>query len=514
MEKKQLSLIYRIILLALLGIFTVVSMFSVAKVNVNLPIETNDTSWGIVLAGIQTPNDISIEFGLVPTIKSVIPLVRNAQNVGIVFRAAFSDEPQDKTFRQAIEQVWEDEECAQAICKFFGSLYLYINPVSNFEPDEDGGISKAELIMGIFGMFSIILLSGMAWMMPIYILIKYFSFLVKNLKGIESECDEVFESRIDIVSFLTNTTIAFLGLYMVSSIGIRNLQMGIAIWGALILYILVSLLRCARLVLLTDENRKIVLVKQVISIVTIIAVIILLLNFSGLDIIRTFQDEIENMTLLHYLGVLEETGSASNAEDATATTNILYAIAISIVVYLSMIMLVAVMNNGIERTAGMKARRGELVPYRPMIKTAVFILAVAMIPLFITVDSEEKIEEAYETGHFKIWYTEYKEEGTIENLRYEAFTEYIEECNEEIEKLKEELTVADGEKADELSVQIKQAESDVQAVRRQLREIENKPTRISISLIAAIILLLSEIAYAVVLKKSSSQKKVILIENQ
>jgi hypothetical protein len=130
----------------------------------------------------------------------------------------------------------------------------------------------------------------------------------------------------------------------------------------------------------------------------------------------------------------------------------------------------------------MKLKNGEKIPYKAMYGFAIFLLIITIIPTALfTASSEEALEEAYEAGNFKVWYTAYQEDGTIDNVEYELLVGLRDDLEEEMEDLEDE--------------DLEAAEGMLASLEERISDIESRGSRGILCIVMAVLFLLSEIAY-------------------
>lgn len=496
MDKKKFTLLYRIILIILAGALTLFTLLPAVTMDVSIPASNMDEDWNIIFTGIEAPHEVTLRFGIVPMVETAITLVKRFSEY-----EGWMTGDNDLLWKTR-ELIAEDENFANAVYRVYGFLSLFAEEESQGRPSTGLG-DRLEVISMIANVISVgvlvfLIIAGLVC--PVILLIKFVSLLIKTLRKTENKLDEDLEKAINPLS-LGEPTWLLLMLSVLSAAFMSNISIGVAIVGICIIFALTSILGAVKIVVLAEENRKQILFKQVITVVSVLMAVVLLCNFSFTDVWHEYLQEVEPFSSLYYAS---ETINSSGSDelDAVWRTIEIYAIFILVVEVLAIILLVTIINYGAERIAEIKVKNknGEMILRSNMLKTAIIILICAMIPLFITVNSAEARDEAYTAGHFKVWYTEYKEDGSVENLRYTLLKRYVEEGNKEISNLKEKLKDADGEEAEDISKRIESGKQEVKAARKEISEIESKSRNVAISLIAAIILLLAELAYMIVPK--------------
>ena len=369
-----------------------------------------------------------------------------------------------------------------------------------------------EMVLGIIILVSLI---GVSLVFPIIVVIKFIVFLIKSLAHLKDDDVSAVDARSDKFPFTTFAAmmLMFHMLYALVSTGVK---IGIAVNGAVAVLLVVCILRAIRNILF-EENKSAVVIKQAITVVSIIAAALLLVNFIGIDLINEYDDVISVMSLEQYdaeLEALKDSGLEDYqmeraAEDAVSKSNgINTAIIVSLTLLGAMLIVVALIN-GVERFAEkkMKLKTGELVPYKAMIVLGAFLLALAIVPTVFAVDSKDALDEARKAGQFKVWYAEYKEEGTAANLNYELLKATAEDGDEAVADLRDKLNGASGEEAEKLERELKVAEHNLATVKERVDDIEARATRPTVCIITAVVFLISEIAYLVVTKKTAPKAK-------
>lgn len=519
--KKKISLGYSIALIVLAAVFTFFSFMPA------LVFDAGEMDYeGVYYVGEFThgadPND-EFKFGPI----AVVDFIRHIGDVLKLIRHQehtvnpSSDSHQyilDSDERARLSEKFADDESfvtAVRMYYVFGGLFDDDSDSSNDSTASKFATDSVSLTAKILAVISLVCLIGIALVFPIIIFIKFIIFLVKSLKHIKEDTDEDVDNRMDKFSFTTYsaTMFMFYACYVLLS---KGAEMGLAIIGALIVFLTVCILRAVKNILFASEGRLLVIVKQAITLISIVSVALLLVNFKGVDIINKYDEAITKISLAHYDAELEKLADSGKedyqitkaAEEAVAKSNEIKSIAAIFVVFLGALVMVGAIITGIERVANkkVKLKTGEFVHHKAMLSLAVIMLIVAIVPTLLAAKSEEDLDKAYSAGWLKIWYTEYQEEGTRMYNNYERL-KVVKEAGEEIlEEMRDALNEADEDEKEEAQKAVEAFEKEHEKVIETINDIEAMPKRPTNCLIFAILFLLAEFAYHFVPKFMQTKK--------
>ena len=512
--KRKITLGYSIALIILAAIFTFVTILPVVTFKANEVKYGKEYYSGTFTSNMDMPDEL--ELGLI----SVIDFIRHFSDAQTVARVQAGNETVEEDERARLaEKLDEDKSFANSVLLF----YAFGGLVDDGESEDSTSLETSKLgtdtlplTMTILGVIFLICLIGVGFVFPIIIIIKFIIFLIKSLKHIKDDSDTDVDNRMDKFSFTAYTAMMVM-FYMLYALVSRGVGMGLAIKGAMIVFIVVCALRAVKAIIFAGQDRTLVIIKQAITAVSIVAVVLLMFNFIGVDLINELDDVVVDMSQKQYLAELDKLADSDMeahqitdaAQKAVASSNAVNTSIIVTVALSGAIMIVAAAGNSVERFANKKGKTktGELVPYKAMVVLSVFLLIIAIVPTVFAVGSEEARDEAFEAGQFKVWYTEYQEEGTKLNIEYEFAKEFKEVGDEELAELREELKTAEGEKAEQIAQQIEDGEKMLAEADEIIGEIEARAKRPTTCIILTVIFLIAEYAYLIVPKILMKNKK-------
>ncbi|MBO5734591.1 MAG: hypothetical protein J6S15_00635 [Clostridia bacterium] len=394
----------------------------------------------------------------------------------------------EEDYERISEKLSEDDGFRNLV----GALYSFAGAATS-EDDEDGdaieesftdyGSNPMPVTYGLLNVLITVGLCCVALVYPIVVFCKYIVQLIYFFIHLKDEDPRAIEKRMEKFPF-SGYTATFIMLFALFALFANDgIALGSAFVAAIIVWSVGNLLRAVKKILLDEENKVLAIVKQSLTVVSIVAVAILLMNFTKLGLIKDLNDNIQTMTVEHYMAELEKV-DAEAAKSAVSTSNGINT-AVVVVVSLLGVMVICVGLINLNERFGLRMMRlktGEKVPYKAMYGLAIFLLVIAIIPTALfTASSEEALEEAYEAGNFKVWYTAYQEDGTVDNVEYELLVKLRDDLEEEMEDLEDE----------DLEV----AESMLASLEERISDIESRGSRGILCIVMAVLFLLSEIAY-------------------
>lgn len=509
--KKLLTKIYSVLLILLAAALAAVSVLPVVTFDAS-KVEYEDEFYaGTFTANMDMPD--KLELGLI----SVVEFVMNFSDAQTIATVQAGNETVDAEERERLaEKLEEDKGLANSVLLFyaFGGL-VDDDGEEDLISQDDYGEMLIPIICNIFGIIMTVCLVLAGLIFPIILIIKFIILLVKSLKHLKDDTDEDVDKRMDKYPFVIYASMMFM-FYLIRVVLAPGLGMGGAISGALIILIISSVLRCAKSYAFASKNEVVpMIIKQAITAVSLVAIIVVMTSFIGIALVDELNEAIPDMSKVKYELIsneLLESGAREpyvTAKDKVSSINGIYAGVFVFVAVIAGVCIPVAVISAIERFGNKKTKMktGEIASYKSMVYLAAFLLVLAIIPTLLATDSEEARDESYEKGIVKIWYTEYQEEGTPLNVKYELLKEFKEAGDEELAELREELKTAEGEKAEDIAEQIEEGEKMVAEAESEIKEIEARAKRPVICLISAVVFLISEIVYLVLPKILSKNKK-------
>lgn len=544
--KQKISLGYSILLILLAAVFTVFSVLPIITLDAGSYTYPELYETGRFTAGAKKPKEVGIglstaipvvaNFGDIVTVIGIQALDGNIKTqreyISELTNENASDDRIDRE-REELSDLIEkrdakvaevtEEDIArikdklqndQGFIDVIGTIYgMAGNATSNtetvFDNASDLGISTLDITITILSVIFLVLLLGVGIVFSIIIIIKFIILLVQALKHIKDGDMDATDNRMDKFPFTTYSAMMLM-FFMLYSLVSSGIGMGIAVKGAVVVFIITCLLRAVKSIVFAEENRVLAITKQAITALSLVAAILLLVNFIGIDPINEYDNVIIDMSKEQYQSEIDKLEDSDlegyeitdKAEKAVAAANGRNTAIVVVLGLVGAMLIVTAVINAIERFGNkkMKLKTGEFVPYKAMVVLSVFLLILAILPSLLTVKSKEEREDAFKEGQFKIWYSEYKEEGTKANLEYEFLTELYEEGKEELAELREDLKAAEGEKAETLAEQVEEAEYTLNTAKEKIDGIEARAQRPVLCIVFAAIFLVSEYAYMIVPK--------------
>lgn len=528
---------YNIILLLLAAVFTVVSFLPIVVIDANrteypeiflegrftadmLATDKVELGYGTLFSLVANWND----FITVVTIQSNEGYVKNESKLLEELREENASEERINDLLEEIAEAREklDEDLAELTDEDYEriadklenndgfrnivcAVYSFAGSAADEDADEAGdslvsadggyGVNPVPILVGILTVFLTVSLILMALTYPLVLFVKFVTqliFFFRSLKEDPSVSEKYMEKFP--ASRYCATAIALFALY--SMFAPEGLSVGISVIGCLVLWLVCNLLRAVKHVLLNESNKPLAWAKQGVSCISIIAAILLLVNFSGLSLIGELEDSIDTIAYKHYMAEMEELAeenmdSGERGEAAKRAVSLSNGINTGVVVLVTVpgILLITVaLINAAERLGyqSAKPRTGGRAPHKAMRSLAITILAFILLPtVLFTANSAEALEDAYAAGNFKVWYDAYQEEGTPENLEYEVLLGTREATEQYVESLED-----DGSEAE-----LEEAKALLASIEDRIDEIESKGSKGILCIVLALILVAAEFVY-------------------
>lgn len=539
---KTLNMVYRLLIILLAVAFAYTTVLPVITFKVDssklgedslaLEIiqsfnEIKNDSEGLEGEGLEITSELklpdSIEIGFAPTFELVNSFVRHIDSIKLFIEMSGEDGAGDgevgvegeattpseghteEELAEALLEILNDQGLADSVI----TLLCLVDMIRSFF-DSDTTVEESVLSMMCmyFALFAFLFLMLIAFIYPIVMAIKLIVFLIRMLKHLADDDSAKVDRMICKFPFSSHVTflLCFYLIFAICNVG-GNFAPGTSITYAVVIFLIVSVLGAINAVLTTDGDRVHILIKQAISVVSIVAVAILMSKFMAVDIIGEF-DNARPLISADQL-IAEIANGNQSPQDALNASEAKNTFIVFIIVLLGVSLMCGTLLSIIERFSNKKVKlRGKGYTQRgSMVFVSILMLVIALYPTMIAVDSAEARDEAYSAGSFKIWYTEYLEDGTDDNIEYELLKATGEELNNELEGLRDELRSAEGERAEELASTVSDAEKAIETINDQIDDFEDRASRPKRCLIAAIILLISEIVYRIAYKAFDKKDK-------
>ena len=533
-SKKRLVKWYNLLLLLLAAVFTVTSFLPVVVLDANRT-EYPELFYEARYTSHMTPvREIELGYGtvfsLVTNFSDFITLVTIQSNEGYVNNSSerLQELRDEEASEEEIEDFLEDvaetrktlEEDLEALTEadheriidkvknddgfrsLVSAVYFFAASATS---EEDGdvieesatayGINPMPLLGTILFAALTIGLIGLALIYPIILVFKLIAQIVHYLKHLKDDDLTVIERRMERfpISGYCGSFISMLVLFMLFAPD--GISVGAGVVSCIIVWLVGNVFRAVKHIVLDEPNKPLALGKQAMAVVTIVAALIMLVNFSGLNLVSDLEDEsVRKIFLEHYAQKLDtldgDYASASElsdaAESAVTLANMINTAVVLLVALGGIGLMIGTVVSSVERMGYklQKLRNGEREPYKAMRGLAITLLVFTLLPILLfSAGSEEALEDAYADGNFKVWHEAYLEKGTPENVEYRLLVETRDDLEDAVEDMDED------DEAYEPATQLLASLED------QIDDIEAKSSRGIISVVMAVIMLIAEFLY-------------------
>ena len=532
-SKKRLVKWYNVVLLLLAAVFTVTSFLPVVVLDANRT-EYPELFYEARYTSHMTPvGEIELGYGtvfsLVTNFSDFITLVTIQSNEGYVNNSSerLQELRDEEASEEEIEDFLEDvaetrktlEEDLEALTEadheriidkvknddgfrsLVSAVYFFAASATS---DEDGdvieesatayGINPMPLLGTILFAALTIGLIGIALIYPIILVFKLIAQIIHYLKHLKDDDLTVIERRMERfpISGYCGAFISMLVLFMLFAPD--GITVGAGVVSCIIVWLVGNVFRAVKHIVLDEPNKPLALGKQAMAVVTIVAALIMLVNFSGLNLVSDLEDAIPSMSGAHYAQKLDtldgDYASASElsdaAESAVTLANMINTAVVLLVALGGIGLMIGTVVSSVERMGYklQKLRNGEREPYKAMRGLAITLLVFTLLPILLfSAGSEEALEDAYADGNFKVWHEAYLEKGTPENVEYRLLVETRDDLEDAVEDMDED------DEAYEPATQLLASLED------QIDDIEAKSSRGIISVVMTVIMLIAEFLY-------------------
>lgn len=416
----------------------------------------------------------------------------------------------DQGEERVLNKLDEDEKFRDAI----GVLYAFMGCVENGFNSPEGVPSGYEVdglsIMRLAFMFSLVPTMIIVIVVFIFVLIiKSIIKIVQYIKGMKNKKYEELNEKMEKFPFVGYSITMTVFVALLAFLAPRGVSLGVAIIASLVILGIFTLIQLAKELLAEEKELVNIIVKRAISLVSVIVGAIFICNFIGVGLLNELEDvivEISNKQFVVELEKLLETGQEYKTCEKAAYAIVADSNAIKIAIFFvvsafgTILGLVALIRS-IARLRNKEIKFGKLkTKLKAMPVIAILVLIVSIAPTYISADTKEEIDTAYEAGQLKVWYDEYKEEGSSANIDYELLKGFQEKSIEDIDDLKAKVKNASEEEKEQLLEKIEKAETDLLKIRRTIKAIEVRAVRPTTCIVASVILVISEFAYLIVPK--------------
>ncbi|MBQ7384683.1 MAG: hypothetical protein IJV72_07845 [Clostridia bacterium] len=438
------------------------------------------------------------------THQSYITAVDNAK-LKLAENVAERDEKLASLTEEDKERLADKLQNDEGFLEVIGTVYAFMGYVADdvsdaFTGDNAIGTNPLPGFVSLIGIIVLIALIGVAIVYPIVVIIMFIVKLIQFLMHMKDEDDaDAAEKRMEKFPFsgyAATITILFMLFALLASGGI---SMGAGVVGAIVVWVLSNALRTAKKIYFAKEDRLLIIVKQALTVVSVIAVAVLLVNFSGIDLIGHLDDSMESISRSYYDTRVEQLAESAASSGVSAmsiyetarddvsganTKNTLMVLAISVI---GVCLIASTLINVIERF-GYKGTKA-------MTAMAIVLLVIAILPATFGVKTLEERSDAYKEGKFKVCYSEFEIDGSAAQTKYELLKATHEKGVEVVADLKEEVKDADGELADKLKEELDDAEFELASLEDEIKDMEAQASRCTVCIVMAVIFVVAEFAY-------------------
>lgn len=392
-----------------------------------------------------------------------------------------------------------------------GTVYAFLGYVADdvadaFTGDQAVGTNPLPGFVSFLGIIILIALIGAAIVYPVIVIIFFIVKLIQFLTHMKEDDADAAEKRMDKFPFsgyAATITILFMLFALLASGGV---SMGAGVVGAIVIWVISNAIRAAKKILFAEEDRLLVIVKQAITVVSVIAIAVLLVNFSGIDLIGHLDDSMVDISRAYHVtrleqladsGVSNSTSIYEIARDDVSKANLKNTGIVLGISVIGMILISSALISTIERFGHktVKLKNGTRASYKAMPVMAIFLLVLAILPMTLGAKTIEQRNEAFENGKFRVCYNEFEIDGSAAKVEYELLKASHETGVEFVAELKEEVKAADGELADELKEELEDAEFKLASLEDEIKDMEAQASRCTVCIAMAVIFVIAEFAY-------------------
>lgn len=352
----------------------------------------------------------------------------------------------------------------------------------------------------LFSVFASFVIIGVTLVFVIIFSIKSIIKIINYLRRLKREYTEWFIKELlkfPIFPYILLLTILSIVLAVFST---KDVSIGAAVIGSYIVLGLLTVIKLFKNYVFSEDKDINIIVKKSIAIASLILFVIFICNFIKIDLFKEYGDVMVDISDVQYKAEFDK-GFNPDINIGTLNRNIYKKIGDSNDVKTTLLALGSIVFSVLSLVTLFRfiarARKEEFGYGKYLNKTkAIFVIPVillilSLVPSLLSVHSEEELKKSYENGMFTIWYDEHLEEGTEDYLEYKSLLFARDATTEIIEELKESK---DKEKKETL----KEAKEYLIEINKMINEIEQRPKRPTTFIVMGGLVILSEIAYAVV----------------
>ncbi len=411
------------------------------------------------------------------------------------------------------EALLRDEEYVRMMF----SVYAITGYMAQEEEDTGGSDPYDDylmpMVMRVFEVISFIGIVLVAIIFPIILLINFIVKLIQYLLGLRKNADaEKTERRMGRFPFAGYAVSMLILFGLFGAFAQAPVGMGVGVVGCLVIWLVSCVLNLVKGILAAGQNRVKFIVKQAITLVSVVAVVLVLACFTNIGILNEYAKDNYEMCDTYYKATAEDLLEAGEdpdhvdylakkeVESAQNLNVIVLVLAVMVGVIFLLITLVCVIDRFGNKTYKHKVT-GKDTAYGQFIALAVILCLVAAVPMMFGTSSTEDKVTAFEKGQYKMGFTDYEEEGTSDYREYQTCVETLDLTNQLIEEADEAIADTDDEQNKQEIISVKQmlvATRDSYEVR--IEDMEKQGSRATLCIVGAVLFLLAEIAFAVVKK--------------
>ena len=415
---------------------------------------------------------------------------------------------------ERLEHLLQDDDFLDTLAFVYGMLGFFDVVGESFTQKSSYGVNIAPMLVTLL---TVIMMAGVvitALILAIASLIGFIKrliYFIKHIKDWDSfEISRAYPNALPAFLMILLTLLGMMFLYG-SSLRIGS---GMILLG--IVWLVSNIIRTLNLVFAERNNkaRIITIVKQGITILSLVAIVLVCAGFYGLDFTGHYLEEsnlpgeayvdrfVEDATLTPDYDINDaiyegRKGAEKRVEKNTAL--------ILLGSYLAALFMVITLSALVERNGMRTASRkyGNPRPYGNQIAAAVLLTILLTFGInFFLVETPKEREEAFDNGSYVAILDAYKLEGTEEHATYELAKASLEALDKRIPEIEAQLpTVTDEAVREELQHvldQMLKARMEAVSVMEKLESFGEK--NLSLARTFLIILLILEVLYVVVPK--------------
>ena len=407
-------------------------------------------------------------------------------------------------------------------CKSLVLTYYVTDILSNTFVEVDTSVEKSGFAANTTGMLEIILLLVVMVSIVIFIITFVISFITKLLvfiiKLVAKKCDEKAYEKANKFSFV-DCALTFFAIFLIWSV-ISTLEIGLGIGLIIMLAVAVASALSTTLFRAISANKNIVdtLLNVTVCVVAIFLAIFLSLTLLKVDAMYDYKKSADEYTYVYFLEAVSENNIETVDEmnlvlEEVAKANMKNTVIILAVSAGIAILLVCAISYFIKQLSkdGEERANGKPAVSRAGIILCVVLLVVSLVPSFVGTASVEKQYDSIEKGNFKVLWYAYLQDGTLLSQEYNTCATTYTSSLIEIDALAEKIEIAEGEEKVKYQNEREALIDYAVMVGRKLERTRlDKKSGASVSMAAAVALLVTQFIYTFIMYDNKKKKPVAI----